>query len=297
MTLSSDAALGALAALGSACTWAVTSLLVRRLAPTLTSLMVNALRSVLGGALLLAWVLLRSGSDEVTSVSPQALLLLVVSIVIAVGVGDTLFFESARRLGIARAMTVSMTYPLIATLMAAAAFGEPLTPSFLAGSVITLAGLSLIVMSRDSHGEREPGQVRAGVTEATVASVAWAVSVIVLKYPLAEMDATSAQAIRLPVGGLLLWATPWAWPAAARVRAGGRSAQVTLACLSVLTAVSSVMFVVGVKHAGVAVTTVLSSTAPMFAIPLGMVFLGERLSAAGVIGTVVTVVGIAIIQR
>jgi drug/metabolite transporter (DMT)-like permease len=297
MTLSSDAALGAIAALGSACTWAVTSLLVRRLAPTLTSLMVNALRSVLGGALLLAWVLLRSGSGDLTSVSPQAFLLLVVSIVIAVGVGDTLFFESARRLGIARAMTLSMTYPLIATLLAAATFGEAVTASFLAGSVVTLAGLALIVMARDGHGERDPGQVRAGVTEATVASVAWAVSVIVLKYPLAEMDATSAQAIRLPVGGLLLWATPWAWPAAARVRAGGRSVQATLACLSVLTAVSSVMFVVGVKHAGVAVTTVLSSTAPMFAIPLGMIFLGERLSAAGVLGTVVTVAGIAILQR
>ncbi len=297
MTLSSDAALGAIAALGSACTWAVTSLLVRRLAPTLTSLMVNALRSVLGGALLLAWVLLRSGSDDLTSVSPQAFLLLVVSIVIAVGVGDTLFFESARRLGIARAMTLSMTYPLIATLMAAATFGEAVTASFLAGSVVTLAGLALIVMARDGHGERDPGQVRAGVTEATIASVAWAVSVIVLKYPLAEMDATSAQAIRLPVGGLLLWATPWAWPAASRVRAGGRSVQATLACLSVLTAVSSVMFVVGVKHAGVAVTTVLSSTAPMFAIPLGMIFLGERLSAAGVLGTVVTVAGIAILQR
>jgi drug/metabolite transporter (DMT)-like permease len=58
-----------------------------------------------------------------------------------------------------------------------------------------------------------------------------------------------------------------------------------------------VMFVVGVKHAGVAVTTVLSSTAPMFAIPLGMIFLGERLSAAAVLGTVVTVAGIAILQR
>ena len=118
MTSSSEAALGALAALGSAVAWAVTSLLVRRLSSTLTSLMVNALRSVLGGGLLLAWVLLRKGPDEL-AVSAQSFLLLVVSIVIAVGVGDTLFFESSRRLGIARAMTVSMTYPLIATLMAA----------------------------------------------------------------------------------------------------------------------------------------------------------------------------------
>jgi len=59
----SPAGLGALAALGSACTWAVTSLIVRSLAPTFTSAAINAIRTTVGGAALLACVLLVSGGD------------------------------------------------------------------------------------------------------------------------------------------------------------------------------------------------------------------------------------------
>jgi drug/metabolite transporter (DMT)-like permease len=295
MNLPSDAALGALGALGSACTWAVTSLLVRSLSPLLNSVSVNAIRSTVGGTVLLGWVAASGGIGGLADVSGAGFALLVVSIILAIGVGDTIFFESVRSLGLARAMTVSMTYPLLSALLAAAVLGEPLTLPLLAGSALTLGGLVLIVAARD-EALRATGQLWPGVRAATVASVAWAISVVALKVPLAEMDAITAQAIRLPMAGLLLWATPWAWNAGSRVRSGGRAALGSVVALSLLTAVSSVMFVAGVKYAGVAMTTVLSSTAPMFAIPLGMIFLGERLTPAAVLGTITAVAGIAVMQ-
>ena len=281
-----------LGALGSACTWAVTSLLVRTLAPALNSVSVNAVRSTLAGILLLGWVVAAGGARGLL-VSPKTFLLLIVSIVTAIGIGDTVFFESSRRLGLARAMAVSMTYPLISTALAAVFLGEIITLPVVAGSLMTLGGLVLIVTARDK--EAVTGRpFWAGVGAATIASVAWAISVVALKIPLAEMEATTAQAVRLPVAGALLWATPWAWGAMDGMRNGGRSTVGRVVALSVLTAASSVMFVAGVKYAGVAVTTVLSSTAPMFAIPLGVIFLGERLAPAAVVGTAVTVAGIAV---
>jgi len=59
---------------------------------------------------------------------------------------------------------------------------------------------------------------------------------------------------------------------------------VRIAALGALTSVSSVMFVAGVKHAGVAVASVLSSTAPMFAIPLAVIFLNERVTPRALTG-------------
>jgi drug/metabolite transporter (DMT)-like permease len=295
MNVPSDAALGALGALGSACTWAVTSLLVRSLSPLLNSVSVNAIRSTVGGTVLLGWVAASGGIGGLAHVSLGGFALLFVSIILAIGVGDTVFFESVRSLGLARAMTVSMTYPLLSALLAAVVLGEPLTVPLLAGSALTLGGLVLIVAARD-EALAATGQLWPGVRAATLASVAWAISVVALKVPLAEMDAITAQAIRLPMAGLLLWATPWAWDAAARVRRGGRATVGIIVALSLLTAVSSVMFVAGVKYAGVAMTTVLSSTAPMFAIPLGMIFLGERLTTAAILGTITAVAGIAVMQ-
>jgi drug/metabolite transporter (DMT)-like permease len=56
------------------------------------------------------------------------------------------------------------------------------------------------------------------------------------------------------------------------------------------------MFVAGVKHAGVAVASVLSSTAPMFAIPLAMLFLNERITLRAFVGIVLTLAGIIVLQ-
>ena len=296
MPLPSDAALGALAALGSACAWALISLLVRRLSPMFGSATLNALRSLVGGALLLGWVVVTGGIGGLAGVSAWAFGLLALSIVIAVCVGDTVFFESARMLGLARAMTLSMTYPLIATLLAALLVGEPVSASVIAGSALTLSGLALIVIARGRDGHGDAGRLWPGIGAATLASVAWAVSVIALRPPLAEMDATTAQAVRLPVAGVVLWATPWTRGAVAQIRTSGPRTRWALAVLGLLTAFSSVLFVAGVKYAGVAVATVLSSTAPMFAIPLGMIFLGERMAPAAMVGTAITVAGIALLQ-
>lgn len=286
---------GALGALGSAFTWAVISLLVRSLAPPFNSVTINAVRTTVGGALLLSWIGLTGGFGDLAGVSPWNFALLAASIAIATGLGDTVFFESTRFLGLARAMTVSMTYPLIAAALASALLGEAITPRVAGGSLLALGGLALIVSARG--GEHAPEQrFWLGFGAAALAALAWAVSVILLKPPLRELDATTAQAIRLPVAAALLWVTPWTRGAVDQLKQSGSPVIRRMAWLGALTAASSVMFVAGVKYSGVAAATVLSSTAPMFAIPLGLVFLGERLAPAALLGSLVTVAGIAVLQ-
>jgi drug/metabolite transporter (DMT)-like permease len=291
----SDATLGALAALGSAVAWAVTSLLARTLMAELGSVGVNAVRSALGGAILVVWVLATAGVGVFTAISASAWGYLTLSIVVAIAIGDTVFFESTRALGLARAMTISTSYPLGAAAIAALFLDEPLTLTMMVGALVTLAGLVLIVAP---WAERPPEErFWFGVWTAALAALAWAVSTVLVKPPLSEMDAVTAQAIRLPLASASLWLTPWARGAPRALALSSRSARVRIVVLSVITAVSSVMFVAGVKHAGVAVASVLSSTAPMFAIPLAVVFLGERLTARALLGVAVTVAGIVVLQR
>jgi drug/metabolite transporter (DMT)-like permease len=268
---------------------------VRRLSASFNSVTLNAVRSSLGGALILAWVLATGGLSSLAAMSAQAWLLLSVSVLIAVGLGDTVFFESTRMLGLARAMTVAMTYPLFAALLAAVALGEALTPRIGVGALLTLGGLVLTVSERSAAG-RERSRFWLGVGACTLASIAWAASVIVLKPALGEVDAIRAQAVRLPVAAALLWATPWTWRAGDALDRHGPGALWRLVALGSLTAISSILFVAGVQYAGVAVGTVLSSTAPLFAIPLGLAFLGERLETRVVIGAAITIAGIAVLQ-
>jgi drug/metabolite transporter (DMT)-like permease len=288
------AALGMACALGSAVMWAVTSLLVRSLSPHFTSVGINALRSAVGGALLVGYVLLAGGMQPFLDVSPAAFTLMTLSVVAAFGVGDSLFFESTRTLGLGRAMTIATSYPVLAAVLAAVFLDEPLTLPVVAGTLMTLGGLVLIVMTKaDATAQRRPW---LGIGAAALASVGWAVSVVLMKAPLREVDATVAQAIRLPVAALVLWCTPWARGALGALWASRGHVLTRFTVLSALTAVSSVMFVASVKYAGVTVASVLSSTAPLFAIPLGVVFLGERLPPAAVLGAIITVAGIVVLR-
>ena len=288
----SETTLGALASLGAAMAWAVTSLLARSLMPELGSVAINAIRSTIGGVLLVAWVLATAGVGAFTAISASAWVLLTLSIVIAIAIGDTVFFESSRALGLGRAMTISTTYPVGAAAIAALFLGEPVTLPIAVGTLVTLAGLALIVAP---WAERAPEErFGFGVGTAALASLAWAVSTVLVKPPLAEMDAVTAQAIRLPLAAVAL--APWARSAPRALALSSRGARIRIGVLGALTSVSSVMFVAGVKHAGVAVASVLASTAPMFAIPLAVVFLGERLTARAILGAAVTVAGIVLLQ-
>ena len=286
---------GALCALGSAFAWAVTSMLARTLYPPLNSVSINAIRSTVAGVVLLGWVALVDGVGMMTSMSATTFGLLALSIAIAVGIGDNFFFESSRTVGLARAMTIATSYPLITTVLAALVLGEPVRAWVVVGALLTLAGIVLIVTAGHHTSERHE-HYRQGVAAAVLASLAWGIAPIFMKAPLQEMDAAAAQAVRLPVAAALLWVTPWARGAVRELVDGGRGIMTRMALLSVLTVFSSVMYVAGIKHAGVAVGSILSSVAPMFAIPLGVIFLHERLSLGALLGILVTIAGVIVLQ-
>src|SRR5438128_1894379 len=211
----------------------------------LGSVGVNAIRSTIGGVLVIAWVLATAGAGVFTAISASGWLLLGLSIVTAIALGDTVFFESTRAIGVGRAMTISTTYPLGAAVIAAAFLNEPVTVPIAVGSLVTMAGLVLIVAP---WAERAPEErFWFGVGAAAIASLAWAVSTVLVKPPLAEMGPVTAQAIRLPIASMVLWLTPWARPVPRTFAKSSRAVQIRIVILGAITSVSSVMFVASVK--------------------------------------------------
>ena len=65
-----------------------------------------------------------------------------------------------------------------------------------------------------------------------------------------------------------------------------------LAVAGVMGAFSSMMYLTAVHYAGAAKASVLSSTAPLFGLPISVVFLHERVSSRVAAGTLITVSGI-----
>ena len=293
MEISRDV-LGALCALGSALTWALIGLFVRALAPHLGSVALNVARCALGSAMLLAWVLATSGPGAIAAIPLRVALILTASVIVSSALGDTLFFESTKGLGLARAMTISTTYPLMSAGLAALFLGEAVATPVLLGSVVTLVGIALIVTARGDVGS-SPAHFRLGLAAALLAALSWAGSAIILKGPLEQVDPVVAQVWRLPVVAAALLATPWGWSSVGQLRRHGRPLGGRLLVVGALTVGSSVFFMAGLKYTSVAIATVLSSCAPLFALPLGRVFLGEPVTWRALAGSAITVLGIALL--
>src|SRR5436309_7630791 len=113
-----SATVGALCALGSAMSWLVTSLMVSALAPGIGTFTINAARTTLTAVLVAGWMLAAGALEVILTLSVGSLALLAASIVLAIAIGDTIFFESTQRVGLARPLTISMSSPLVATSLA-----------------------------------------------------------------------------------------------------------------------------------------------------------------------------------
>ena len=289
---------GMAASLLAALAWTLVSLIARDLSTQFPSLSLNIIRSAGGSIILLPIAVVLGDLRAVGHASALAWACLVLSVLIALGIGDTAFFESTKTLGVARAMTISTAgYPVVASGLALWWFGERITLGMALGSAVTLGGLVLIVSEGEVAEQSSAEGRRRALGLAAIAALAWAVSAAMMKPPIREIEPLAIQAVRLPLSTLLLWATPWARGTARGLWAQRHTVGRRVLALSVLTALSAVAFVVGLKYASVTLGTVLSSTSPLFALPIGFLAFGERVTWRAATGAALTVAGIGILSR
>ncbi len=292
----SDLSMGILGGLGSAVTWAAISILARALSGRLTPAGINAVRATAGGLAILAGALAAGYGGEIVGMPLWAVVALWCSITIGYAGGDTVFFAGMASLGVTRAHTLSMAHPLLSTIVGIWLLGEGVTLWRAVGILLVLGGIGLIVSGEGEADDETSTRRRQGIRLVLAAAVLWTVSAVLLKAPLRVVSAMAATAVRNPLAGLVLWCTPWTrgtWRTARDSR-GRELARLVAICL--LSATSSLLFTLGIKYGGVAVGTVLSTTSPLFTIPLEIAVLGKQPSRRTVTGAVTAVLGIALMS-
>ena len=284
--------LGEVAALLSAAAWAVTSLLVRFQMGRFGPVAINVIRSaVAGGLAVLAAALLR-GDRLAAGVSPVAFGLLLTSVVLSPGLGDTLYFVSLRLIGVARAMPLAGTNPLFAAVLAIPLLGEPVSPRMAIGIVLVLLGIYLVA-GRAAVGKAP--DLRRGAAAALGAAVLWAASSVALAPAMREVDVLVASAIRLPL--TMLVTGLYGWRTGGLPSLGGLSRRMWLVVLAIGigSAACTMLYLLAVQQAGAARTTALFSTSPLFATPLAILLYREPVTSRLLSGTAVSIIGIMLI--
>ena len=108
-------------------------------------------------------------------------------------------------------------------------------------------------------------------------------------------DAITINTIRIPVATLLLFAAARGKTGQPLRRYGWRSFLVLMVLGLIGTGGGSLAYLGAIKYAGAGKTAVLGACAPLFALPLSMLILGERPGTRGILGTLLTVGGIGLV--
>jgi drug/metabolite transporter (DMT)-like permease len=281
---------GELMAIGSAVAWALTSVAMRPIASR--ALWRSSLLRMLMCAALLALYAWPSGAlQRAISTPPEAFLLLLGSTVCSMGVGDSLYFLSAARIGVARALPIAAAFPLLTTLGAVTLLHEALTPALLLGTALVVSAVALIAGDRVRDGRRT-GPL--GVLLAVLAACMWAASGLFLGPALQLVDPIEGNMIRFPMAAAMFVVyLAFARPAE---QLDARLVWLTVAA-AVGTLASALMFLGGITGAGVARGVALNAISPVFSAIFAALLLGERVSqrvalgiAASVVGTILLVI-------
>jgi len=290
-----DLTWGIAGGLGTGMTWAATSMLVRSLSGILTPAGISALRSTIGGSILVVLALATGHAGEVVRMPLWVVLALWVSIIISMGFGDPMFFASLDHLGVTRALILSMANPLLTTAVGMGLLGEPVTLPRAAGILLVVGGLVLIIAGK-GDGRTERRATRQGMRLVFWAAGAWALSAVILKPALGVVSVVAAAAVRTPMGGLFLWMTPWTRGTMHAVATSTPAERKRLGVVCLMSAFSSLLFISGIKFGGVAIGNVLASTSPLFTLPFEVWVFGQRPSRQTVLGAVVTVAGVGLMN-
>ncbi|MDM7914831.1 MAG: EamA family transporter [Candidatus Eisenbacteria bacterium] len=290
--------IGETAALAAAALWAGTSILWTRQMAVSWPQAMNLFKTALCFPLFLLVLLLFGPRPALAGVGAGSFAILFVSGVAGMSLGDSAYFAALGRIGATRTMLIQTLTPLFAAALSAA-FGQPLPGRLAAvGVAFVVAGLALVLRERP-HGTIVRGKVISGLAFALLAAFCQALGIVLTKLGLEEADVLQASTIRIFAGvlGVLLFSLLRGRLAATVSHAiRPPSLRRILPAALLGSFVGFFLFQVAVRYADPAITAALTGTSPLFVAPLSAVFLGETMKPAGWIGTILAVLGVALVM-
>ena len=312
--------MGEIAALVAAMVWSGTSVALTSLSNRTAPVVLSGLRLAFGSLVVLIVLAVSGQAHDLSTASAATLIGVIVSGFIGYGLGDTIYITALKRLGMARTFPVTMALYIAGTVVGGVVLlGERFTWGLPAGAALIGAGIYLIVIPATGRAQpmpplpAEPAAATMAETRSSPAvfappgvsgyalliavGVFWTIATLWLANAKGDLGPVAAGAIRTPSGAVALVGFALATQPRDFV-APFRNRNHTLAIVAagvIGTGLGSLSYVYAVVEAGAARTAVLSATSPLMALPLTIIFLGERLTRRIALGTALCVGGILLV--
>ncbi len=286
-------------AFGNAITFAATNIGMRSLSRRLEPFWVVGVRGIVGTFVMVPLALL-VGRDQFHLMTPMRLLYLCGSVILGGVLGTTCNVYALRILGVGRAFPITNANPLFAILFSFLLLDESIRPILIPGALLVIAGVYLISRPRHDIKETEeklsPRQIAVGVAMAVGAALFWGLNAVIVAPGLEGINPIVANSVRVPTVGVLssgIAALRGEWDAARDL--SRRQVLIILFIGTIGYAGTSTFYVAAVQSIGPSLAAIIGTTAPLFALPMSILLLGERPTRSMLVGTLLTVAGIILV--
>jgi len=290
---------GEVAALGTACCWAIGANLFAAAGRRVGSVVLNRIRITMAMLLLGLALFVVRGSPWPHATTVQALILAASGIVGFV-FGDTWGFRALVILGPGRGALLGALAPLFTAAIAWPVLGERPGPLVILGMALTVGGVAWVLQEQRLH-ERDhvEGSPAMGVLAGVLGALGQAGGYVLSKLGMrGGLDALSATLIRVTAAAAAIWLlTLFAREARRTIAAlrdrGAAGFMAAGAVAGPFLGVTLSLYAVQHIEAGVAAS--ITACSPILAILIATRFHGERLTARYFAGAVIAVAGVVVL--
>ncbi len=271
----------------------------------------NFLRSILGFLFFVIIALFIGDLATILTLSGYILLMLALSIIFNVVIGDTSYFRSQNLIGVSRAFPITNLTPLFTLFFAVIFLQELITPRILSGVLLVVGGVYFIAQPREQESI-EPTQSsqstnqnlrmkKIGLGLALLSALCWTGGTLTLRVAMtADIGVISANSLRFGFAilffGLISSSKKSGAKSIRNLRSLSRKTiQIVLIATILNVMLGALFWVDSVKYAGASKSATYIATSPLFALPVAIKYVGETISWKILIGTLMTIIGVYLV--
>jgi drug/metabolite transporter (DMT)-like permease len=278
--------------------WTITALAFESASKKVGSLPVNIIRLIFGFVFLSLLNLIIRGRFLPTDASMHNWVWLSVSGLIGFVLGDLFLFKSYTIIGAWFAMLMMTLAPPLAALFGWIILGETMDFKSLSGMIFTLIGITIALFSRDHDNKKSAiRKPILGILFAFFGAMGQALGIVFSKYGMQEYSPFPSTQIRIITGivgfaAIITLSGRWKKVLAALKDRKGMTAITTGSFFGPFLGVSFSLMAVKYTSAGIAST--IMAMVPILIIPPSIFLFHHRITIREIIGTVLSVVGVAL---
>jgi drug/metabolite transporter (DMT)-like permease len=293
---------GEIAALLTAVCWTVTGLAFESAGKKVGSLAVNLIRLVLAFLFLTLYLRITRGMFFPSDAGPQQWIWLSLSGLVGFVIGDLFLFQSYVVMSARVSQLIMSLTPPITALISWLILGEVLTPMNWLGMLVTMTGISLVVLKREKKDGTKKNKLTtsyslSGILLATGGALGQAAGLVLSKKGMQNYDPFASTQIRVITGiagFMLIFLITHRWKKVYKALKN-TSAMKRIGIGAVFGPFLGVsLSLMAIQHTQAAIAATIMAIVPVLIIPPAVLFFKEKVNWKEIVGAVIAVGGVVL---